>query len=104
MYLVMKKPVFVVLRKYFSVANGFDTPFTSDGGDILLFDSYEGAKAHALTWCERLARCVSTLCDCGELSPAACQIDNLVMKCVGRDCSYPLYVRVVAEVYQKYVL
>lgn len=100
----MEKPVFVVLRKYFSFANGFDTPFPCDGGDIKLFGSYEDAKEHALTWCERLAGSVSTLCDCGELPAAACQIDNLVMQCVGRDCSYPLYVRVVAEVYQKYVL
>lgn len=100
----MEKPIFVVLRKYFYVVNGIDTPFTPDGGDIMLFGSYEAAKAHALTWCGRLARRVSTLCDCGELSAAACQCDNLVMQCVGRECHDNMYVRVGCEVYQKYVL
>ena len=103
-YLVMEKPIFVVLRKYFYVVNGIDTPFTPDGSDVLLFGSYNDAKAHALTWCERLARRVFTLCDCGELSAAACQCDNLVMQCVGRECLDNMYVRVRAEVYQKYVL
>ena len=100
----MKKPVFVVLRKYFYVVNGVDTPFTPDGGDIVLFGSYESAKEAALNWCRRFAKNVSTLCDYGEISAAACQIDDMVMQCVGRDCYDGLYMRVGAEVYQKYVL
>lgn len=100
----MEKPIFVVLRKYFYVVNGIDTPFTPYGGDIMLFESYEGAKAFALKWCGRLARKVSTICEHGELSAAACKCDNLVMQCVGRECVYNMYVCVCAEIYQKYVL
>ena len=101
---IMKKPIFVVLRKYFSSAKGFDTPFTSDGGDISLFDSFDDARDAALSWCSRWAKSVSVLRDCGELSDAACQCDNWVFQCVGTDCTYPLYVRVVADIFQKYVL
>lgn len=100
----MNKPVFVVLRKYYHVVYGVVTPFSPDGGDILLFSSYDAAKEYALTWCSRLASQVSTLCDCGELSPSACQCDNLVMQCFGRECFDNAYVRVVAEIYQKDVL
>lgn len=101
---IMENPIFVVLRKYFYAVNGIDTPFTPDGGDIMLFGSYEAAKEHALTWCGRMARRVSLLCDCGELSAAACQCDYLVLQCVGHECYDNWCVRVGCEVYQKYVL
>ena len=100
----MEKPIFVVLRKYFCVVNGINRPFAPDGGDILLFGSYEAAKAHALTWCGLLARSISLLCDCGELPAAACQCDSLVMQCIGRECHDNIFVSISAEVYQKYVL
>lgn len=101
---IMEKPVFVVLRKYYHVVGGVVAPFSPDGGDILLFGSYDAAKASAIKWCGQLSPRVSTLCDCGELSAAACQCDNLVMQCRGNECFDNAYVRVVAEVYQKYVL
>lgn len=100
----MEKPVFVVLRKYFYVVNGIDTPFTPDGGDIVLFGSYESAKEASLKWCHHFAKNVTTLCDYGEISAVACIIDEMVMQCVGRECYDGLYMRVSAEVYQKYVL
>lgn len=100
----MDKPIFVVLRKYYHLCGGYVSPFSPDGGDILLFDSYDDAKAFALKWCGRLAPRVSVLCDCGELSAAACKCDNLVMQCRGNECFDNTYVRVIAEVYQKYVL
>lgn len=100
----MGKPVFVLLKKYFYVVNGFDTPITPDGYDVLLFGSYDDAKEKALAWCAQLARNVATLCDCGELSAAASQGDDLVMQCCGNECFYNAYVRVIAEIYQKYVL
>lgn len=100
----MKTPVFVVLKKYFYSAHGVDTPFTSDGGDILLFGSYEEAKKQALKWCCNLAEQVNLLCDVGELHEAACQIDNLVMQCVGHGCHDVVCVLISAEIYQKYVL
>lgn len=100
----MKKTVFVVLRKYYHVVNGVVAPFSTYGGDILLFSSYDEAMESALAWCGRLASQVSTLCDFGELSPSACQCDTLVMQCYGRECFDNAYVRVVAEIFQKYVL
>lgn len=100
----MKKPVFVVLKKYFYSVRGVDTPFTSDGGDILLFGSYEEAKKQALKWCSDLAEQVNLLSDIGELPEAACQIDNLVMQCVGHGCYGVVFVRIGAEIYQKYVI
>lgn len=104
MFLVMEKPVFVVLRKYYRSERGVYSPFSPDGGDVLLFGTYEAAKENALTWCSRMARNVSTLCECGELPAAACQYDNLVMQCLGRDCYDGGFTRLIAEVYQKYVL
>lgn len=100
----MKKRVFVVLKKYFYSIHGVDVPYTPDGGDILLFDSYDVAKAKALDWCSCLAEQVSVLTDVGELPDAACQIDSLVMQCLGRSFYGVSCERVVAEVYQKYVL
>lgn len=100
----MKKPVFVLLKKYFYSVNGVDTPFTSDGGDVLLFENYETAKVQALKWCSNLANQVSLFVDVGELPEPACQIDNLVMQCIGRNCNDIACVRIVAEIYQKYVL
>lgn len=104
MFLVMEKPIFVVLRKYFFVSHNIDTPCTSDGGDILLFGSYEAAKENALTWCGRMASQVVAFCDIGELPASACQLDNLVFQCVGRECHDTLYTRVSCEIFQKYVL
>lgn len=101
---IMEKPVFVVLKKYFHVVNGIDTPFTPDGGDIMLFGSYDEAKESALKWCEYFSHDVFTYCDNGELPAAPCNYDNLVMQCVGSKCYELHLVRVVAEVYQKYVL
>lgn len=100
----MKKPVFVVLRKFYHVERGVYSPFSPDGGDILLFNSYDTARESALSWCARLSAQVSTLCECGELPEAPCQYDNLVMQCLGRECYDNVYVRVIAEIYQKYVL
>lgn len=100
----MKKPVFVVLKKYFHVVSGYDTPFTPANSDIELFRSYEAAKECALSWCNTMARQVDVLCDCGALSEAASQCDNLVMQCVGYNCYGSLYVRIGADNYQKYVL
>lgn len=100
----MKKPVFVVLKKYFYSVRGVDTPFTTDGGDIALFDSYDEAKQQALRWCRNLAEQVSMLTDVGELPESACQIDNLVMQCVGRGFVDVSCERIGAEIYQKYVL
>lgn len=102
--LVMNKPVFVVLRKYYHFVYEVVAPFSPDGGDILLFSSYDAAKESALTFCSRMASQVSAFCDCGELTPSACQCDNLVMQCFGWECFDDAYVRVVAEIYQKYVL
>lgn len=101
---IMEKPVFVVLRKYFHVVNGACVPFVLDGGDVELFGTYDAAKESALKWCENLAHDVFTYCDIGELPAAPCQYDNLVLQCIGSECSVPCIVRVVAEVYQKYVL
>lgn len=79
-------------------------PFCPDGGDILLFGSYDEAKESALKWCRGMADDVICLSDCGELPDVACQIDNLVLQCLGRFCSDDSYERVEVEIYQKYVL
>lgn len=100
----MEKPVFVVLKKYYRRVYDVVIPFSPDGGDIVLFSSYDEAKEYALSWCRRVSSQVSTLCECGELSPSACQCDNLAMQCIGRECFDTACVRVVAEIYQKYVL
>lgn len=100
----MKKPVFVVLKKYYHYVNGACVPFVLDGGDVNLFGSYDEAKKSAKEWCENLAHDVFTFCDIGELPEAPCQYDNLVMQCIGSECCVPVIVRVVAEIYQKYVL
>ena len=100
----MNKPVFVVLRKFYHASHGSLRAFSSDGADILLFDNYDVASKSALQWCERFAKSVSTLCDIGELPESACQIDNLVMQCVGQNCFDVSYMRVGCEIYQKYVL
>ena len=100
----MGKPVFVVLKKYFYSVGAIDTPFTSDGDDILLFNSFEDAKVNALAWCGRWARKVYELVDYGVLSEIACQHDNLVLQSSGSDCYDKAYSRVVVEIYQKYVL
>ncbi len=100
----MEKPIFVVLRKYYHDVRGVYSPYSPDGGDVLLFDTYEAAKDNALTWCSQMARSVLTLCECGELSPSACLTDNLVMQLVGKDCYDAGFSRLIIEVYQKYVL
>lgn len=100
----MKKPVFVLLRKYFHVVSGSCVPFVLDGGDVMLFETYDAAKESALKWCEQFAHDVFTYCDIGELPDAPCQFDNLVMQCIGSECCVPVIVRVVAEIYQKYVI
>lgn len=100
----MKKPVFVLLRKYFHVVKGECVPFFLDGGDVELFESYDAAKESALKWCETLAHDVFTYCDIGELPSAPCQFDNLVFQCIGNESCVPFIKRVVAEIYQKYVL
>ena len=100
----MEKPIFVVLRKYFHVAYDSIYPFCPDGGDILLYDNYDVAKQSALKWCRGMADDVVCLCDCGELSAEACQIDSLVLQCFGRFCKDCSFVRVEVEIYQKYVL
>lgn len=94
----------MLLRKCFYVSSGVDVCFTPDGGDIELFSSYDDAKLYALSWCELMAREVSTYRDSGELSEAERQCDDLVMWCVGRDCYDRMYSRVGCEIYQKYVL
>lgn len=100
----MKKPVFVVLRKYFSFVNGVHTPFTCAGSDIDIFESFEEAKASVLRWAESMGKEQHVFCDCGELSEASAQCDNLVFcvsvsRCVSRN-----FANVGASVYQKYVL
>lgn len=100
----MKKPVFVVLRKYFHVVNGACVPFVFDGGDVELFGSYDEAKESALKFCERLSRDVFIYYDIGEMLAGPCQYGCLVMQCIGNESTVPCVERVVAEIYQKYVL
>lgn len=100
----MKNPVFVVLRKYYHLVNGSVCPYSTDGGDIHLYDSYDDAKAAAIKWCSVWCSQVHTLCDCSELPASACQIDNLVFQCFGQNCYDNAYFRVAVDIYQKYVL
>lgn len=99
----MKKTVFVVLRKYYHVVGCSVQPFSADGGDILLFPSYDEARGAALKWCGQMARQVSILCDYDELSATSAQYDDHVFRCVGRENRDAECVRVEAEIYQKYV-
>lgn len=100
----MERPIFVVLRKGFHTVNGFDVAFCPDGMDVRLFFDYAKALEDAKAWCECFADDVEILSDCGELSRAAANYDDLCAQVVGCRCSVPFYTRVGAEVYQKYIL
>lgn len=100
----MRKPVFVVLRKYFTNVNGVHTPFMPSGDDIDVFRSYEEAKASVMSWAEGMGKEQFVFCDWGELPRAAAKCDDLVFSISISYCVSPSYVNVGASIYQKYVL
>lgn len=104
MFLVMEKPVFVVLRKYFSRVNGVHSPFTTSSLDIIVFESFEEAKASVMSWAESMGLEQHVLCDYGELSREAAQTDDLVFSVSVSRCVSRYFVNVGANIFQKYVL
>lgn len=100
----MKKPVFVVLRKYFAVVDGVSIPFTTCGTDIQVFESFEEAKASVMRWAESMGKEQHVFCDNGELSRAAAQTDDLVFCVSVSRCVSRFFANVGADIYQKYVL
>lgn len=100
----MKKPVFVVLRKYFARVNGVHTPFTTNSQDIQVFESFEEAKASVMRWAESMGKEQHVFCDNGELSRAAAQADDLVFCVSVYRCVSRYFANVGADIYQKYVL
>lgn len=100
----MKKPVFVVLRKYFALVNGVHTPFTTNSPDIQIFESFEEAQVSVLSWAEGMGKEISVFCDYGELPRVADLCGDLVF-CISVSRCFTLYfANVVADIYQKYVL
>lgn len=104
MYLVMEKPVFVVLRKYFASVNSMPSTFSTNGSHILIFESFEEAKASVMRWAESMGKEQHVFCDCGELSRASAQVDDLVFCVFVSRCVSRYLANVGADIYQKYVL
>lgn len=100
----MKKPVFVVLKKYFRFDNGFHLPFTPASSDVAVFASYEKAKACIMHWAVGMGKEQHVLCDWGELPKSACECDDLVFAISVSQCFTQYFANVGAEIYQKYVL
>lgn len=104
MYLVMKRPVFLVLRKAFHTLSGVDVAFCPDGMDVQLFLSYDAAMKAALAWCHATAKRVEVCESLGEISRAAAQYSDMVAQIVGNECTDGFSKRIGCEIYQKYVL
>ena len=100
----MKKPVFVVLRRYFSSIRGVNTPFAPASADVTIFESFEEAKGSVLRWAESMGKENFVFCDWGELPRAASQCDDLVFSISVSSCVSQNFVTVAADIYQKYVL
>ena len=100
----MKKPVFVVLRKYFALVNGVYTPFTTDSADVEIYESFEEAKASVIRWAESMGKDQYVFCDYGVLSRAAEQCGNLVFCVSVSRCFSRYFVDCVADIYQRHVL